>query len=221
LTPVTDVGRDALVAGDVDEARDEAAVTVAVHGRRQADDGGAHPAVRHGEHRELRPDPRGGGQFRAGHDVLGAEPPRRDHRDHERPRRDHEGLAGSGQDVTHRLDGVQVGRARRGEVTEVMLEGQVDDPVRVGRACAEAVGVVEGAAAHPRSHRGQGVGRGVGPGEAGDLVPGLDELGNDGGPDPAGCSGNEDVHVPNLPCEDLMSVAVVSLASDVSFCHHG
>jgi len=87
-----------------------------------------------------------------------------------------------------------------------MLEGQVDDPVRVGRARAEAVDVVEGAAAHPRSRRGQGAGRGVGPGEAGDLVPGLDELGNDGGPDPAGRSGNEDAHMPNLPCEDLMSV---------------
>jgi hypothetical protein len=42
-----------------------------------------------------------------------------------------------------------------------MLERQVDDPVRVGRASAEAVDVVEGTAAHLRARRGQGVGRGV------------------------------------------------------------
>ena len=58
------------------------------------------------------------------------------------------------------------------------------------------------------------VGRGVGAGEAEDLMAGADELGNDGGADEAGRAGDEYAH------ERPPWSAVTRCATDVSCCHH-
>ena len=53
-----------------------------------------------------------------------------------------------------------------------MDETQVDDPVRLGGATAQAVEILEVAAPHLGAGIGQGSGGGIGTGEAHDLVPG-------------------------------------------------
>ena len=67
-----------------------------------------------------------------------------------------------------------------------MLEGEVDDAVGRGGGGAQALEVVEAAAVDLGAGRGDGVGRGVGAGEPDDLVARVEELGDDGGADPAG-----------------------------------
>ena len=47
---------------------------------------------------------------------------------------------------------------------------------------------------HLRPGGGEGSGRGIRAGEPGDLMAGADELGNDGGADPAGRAGDENAH---------------------------
>ena len=75
-----------------------------------------------------------------------------------------------------------------------MLEGEVDDPVGRGGGGAQALEVVEAAAVDLGAGGGDRLGRGVGAGEADDLVAGIDELGDDGGADPAAGAGDEHAH---------------------------
>ena len=67
-------------------------------------------------------------------------------------------------------------------------------PSDAGGRAAQAVEVVQGAALHLRPGGGEGSGRGVRAGEPDDLMARADELGNDGGADPAGRAGDEDAH---------------------------
>ena len=67
-------------------------------------------------------------------------------------------------------------------------------PSDVGSGTAQGVEVVERAAMHLRPGGGEGSGRGVRAGQPDDLMAGADELGNDGGADPAGRSGDEYAH---------------------------
>ncbi len=64
-------------------------------------------------------------------------------------------------------------------------------PSDAAAAARRLVEVVEGAADDLGAGRGQGGGRGVGAGEPDDLVACVDELGDDGGADPAGGAGDE------------------------------
>ena len=82
-------------------------------------------------------------------------------------------------------------------------------PSDAAAALAQDVEIVEGAALHLGSGGGEGGGRGVRAGEPDDLMAGADQLGNDGGADPAGRAGDEDTHE-NLQVS-LMSVAVITL----------
>lgn len=75
-----------------------------------------------------------------------------------------------------------------------MLEREVDHAVRVGSRSAQGVEVVELPQPHLGTRGGKGLGRGVGAGESDDLVPRADELGNDGGTDPARRAGHEYTH---------------------------
>ena len=102
-----------------------------------------------------------------------------------------------------------------------MLEGQVDDAVGRRGAGAQAVEVVEAAAVHLGARGGDRLGRGVGAGEADDLVAGIDELGDDGGADPAACAGDEYAHESDLlwpgdEAEPLMSVADIDGSTRMS-----
>lgn len=75
-----------------------------------------------------------------------------------------------------------------------MLEREVDDAVCRRRSRTQAVQVVEGSAVDLGSRGGHGRGRGVGTGEPEDLMARADELGDDGGADEAGRTGDEHAH---------------------------
>jgi hypothetical protein len=115
----------------------------------------------------------------------------------ERPGRDDERPIGVRERLAERRDGPAI---RFGGVLEapgerdVVLERQVDYAVRRGGGVPQAVQVVQVAAAYPRPGRGERGGRGLRAGEPGDLVAGADEFGHDGGADPAGRAGDEDMH---------------------------
>ena len=64
---------------------------------------------------------------------------------------------------------------------------------RPGRT-AQAAGIVKIAAMYPDPGPGEGSGRGVRAGQAGDLMARADELGNKGGADPAGRASDKNTH---------------------------
>ena len=71
----------------------------------------------------------------------------------------------------------------------------VDDAVGVRGRLLEPVEILEAAATHLRAERGQGRRGRVRPGQAGDLVPGGDELGDDVRTGMAGPASDENAHV--------------------------
>ena len=106
----------------------------------------------------------------------------------EHARGEHEGPVGVGQGRAHGLHGPPVGRRGGGEVAaegHLVLEGQVDHPVGVGRRLGQAVGVVEVAPLDDGAGRFQPLGRCLGAGQADHLVAGTEQLGHDGRADPA------------------------------------
>ena len=133
---VADVRRDALLAGDRDQARDEAVVALAVHGRREPDDRGPDAALGKGERRVLRGDsgPRGVEHVRFGPEAVRLER-RASQREPSVPEVITNGLSEPSERLADRLDGAQVGsRAASRHVGEVVVEGEVDDAVGGGRA---------------------------------------------------------------------------------------
>jgi hypothetical protein len=74
------------------------------------------------------------------------------------------------------------------------LKREVDHAIRRGSCIPQAVEVIESAAMHLRSGGGENSGRGIRAGEPGDLMARADELGYDGGADPAGRAGDENTH---------------------------
>jgi hypothetical protein len=102
-----------------------------------------------------------------------------------------------------------------------VLERQVDHAIRRGGRARQAVEIVKSAAVHLRSGRGEGSGRGIRAAEPNDLMARAEELGNDGGADPAGRTGDEYAHEktsggrPSSPrgvrSDGLMSVAVTGV----------
>jgi hypothetical protein len=165
----------------------------AVHGRREAHEAGPYPAFGEGDHFGLH---RGS---RPGLDRVGFGPGAlhsAEHQ-HQRARVTDERLAGPGERVTHRLLGAQVGFDRSGDVSRLhllVLEGQVDDPIRGRRGVPQAAEIVEGAPVRLGPEGLHGRGGCVGTGQADDSVPGAEEFGDDGRSDVAGRSGDEDLH---------------------------
>jgi hypothetical protein len=98
----------------------------------------------------------------------------------------------------------------------------MDHAICRGSCIPKAVEIVERAAMHLRSGGGEGSGRSIRASEPDDPMARADELGNDGGADPAGCAGDEDTHerppvVDVLGMEDrTMSVTVISVARIMS-----
>ncbi len=160
---------------------------------------------------------------------LGRHPPRcepeRPGGDDERPVRTRERLAEG-------LDGaaIRVGSALEvpGE-GDVVLEREVDHAVRRGGRVPQAVEVVESAALHLRPGGGEGGGRGIRAGQPDDLMARADELGDDGGADPAGRAGDEYTHEKTSRWSTVLGAGLrqtgrcqllsSAIARDVSRCH--
>ena len=73
--------------------------------------------------------------------------------------------------------------------------GHVDDSVGVRGRLLEPVEIFEAAATHRRAECGYGRRGFVGPGQAGDVVPGGDEFGDDVRTGMAGPASDENAHV--------------------------
>ena len=178
----------------------EAVVAVAVHGRRQPQHGRADAAVRQGQ-RELRRLP---ADLRAaGHARAGAGPcPSRSvaTRPGASPSVPDAMTSGRSEPASTSPNVSTAWRSALGRVLEaagerdVVLEREVDHAVRRGRRAAQDVEVIDRAALHLGPGGGEGGGRGVRAGQPGDLMARVDELGNDGGADPAGRAGDENSH---------------------------
>src|ERR1035437_648399 len=199
--PVADEAGDALVAGDADNGRHEAVISVAVIRRGESHDRRADAARSEGEHQLGSGLPglrtaahsrhRRGGTMPV---PFGRYPP---WCGPERPGGDDERPARSGQRVSEGLDGAAVRIGGSLEVAregELVLELDVDHPIRRGSCTAQAAEVIKSAAMDLRAGRGESSGRGIRAGEPGDLMARADELGYDGGADPAGRAGDENTH---------------------------
>ena len=75
-----------------------------------------------------------------------------------------------------------------------VVEREVDDRIGFGRGLAQPVWIGEVAPTHLGPQGLDGGGRGVGPGEAGDFMSGLNQFGDDGRADVAAGTGDEDTH---------------------------
>src|SRR4029077_5942135 len=82
---------------------------------------------------------------------------------------------------------------------EVVDIGGVDHAVGRGRAAAQAVEVLKGAAVHASAGGRQGRGGVVRTAQAGDLMAGVDKVADDGGADETRRAGNENTHDALLP----------------------
>jgi hypothetical protein len=83
---------------------------------------------------------------------------------------------------------------------QVLPVRDVDDAVGVHSRLLEPIEVLKVAAAHLRAERGQRRRGRVRPGQAGDLVPGSDELGDDVRTGMAGPASDENAHAA-VPCQ--------------------
>jgi hypothetical protein len=100
----------------------------------------------------------------------------------------HKRPVGASQRPAHGFDGAAVSGAGGGEVAaerDLVLEGQMDDAVRVGGHAGQALRVVEVASMDQRADFLQLARRGVRSGQADHLVAGSQEFGHEGGADPA------------------------------------
>ena len=94
----------------------------------------------------------------------------------ERSGRDDQRPVAAREDGADGLDGQQVGPRRLFHPGEVVVVAEVDDAVAGGRAGAQAVEVVQIAAQNLGAKAGNGRRRGIGPGEAHQLLSGSDQL---------------------------------------------
>ena len=140
---------------------------------------------------------------------------------------DHERSARALERSAERLDGAPIGLARLLDLGEVVDVGGVDHAVRLLRAAAQAVEVLERAAVDLGAGALERRGSLVRAGEADHLVPRLEELGDDRRSDETGCAGDEYAHgktsessvlreLRELGAELPMSVADITLAPSMS-----
>ena len=200
--PVADVAGDALVAGDADQGRDEAVVSVAVVGRRKSHDRRADAAGGEGrartrrsptesaDRRPMRPRPR----------RSRARPARSPRAPVRRPSVPEAMTNGRSEPASA---SPMVSTARRSasaapwkspENARSCLNARWITPSDAAAALAQAVEIIERAAVHLCSGGGEGSGRGIRASEPDDLMARAEELGDDGGADPAGRAGDEYAH---------------------------
>src|SRR5262249_48956462 len=131
------------------------------------------------------------------------------------------------------LDGaaIRIGSALEApQEGDVVLEREVNHAIRRGSGTPQAVEIVNGGALHLGPDGGEGGSRGIRASESDDLMACAEQLGNDGGADPAGCTGNENAHgnlqmvacpghgLQNVRYSWLMSVTDITSVPDVSDC---
>ena len=150
---VAGVGRGPVLLGEADQRVGEAVmVEIAVHHRREPDDGGAHALLAERDRVVRRVDP----GTALGLVVLGAgatgDP---GHGEHQRAAGRDERLVGADQGLANRPGGCQVGVDRAHEVAgthRLVLEGEMDDAVGLSGSGRQTVEVVEVAAADLGAH---------------------------------------------------------------------
>ena len=196
---VTHVSGDTSLAGDADERGHEPVVAVAMHRRREAQDrrADADAPQRQGEQGGGRPEPGGVGPNLGARDepVVLCGRPAGGQADHARG--ENEGPLGIRQGGAHGLHGPPVGGSGGGEVAaerHLVLEGQVDHPVGVGRRLGQALGIIEVAPLDSGAGSFQPLRGCVGAGQADHLVAGPEEFGDDGRADPSRRAGDKDSH---------------------------
>ena len=108
--------------------------------------------------------------------------------------REHERPVGTGERLGDRADRRPFGAAGLGWVGPVVLVREMDDRVRGRRAGANRGEVVEITAVDGGAEPFHDGGRILRPGQAGDLVAGVDQLGHDRAADEPGGAGDEDAH---------------------------
>jgi hypothetical protein len=149
----------------------------AVGDGRNAHHRGPHIPLREAEHGDLGVTAATGN----GRVLFGARPAQV--REHEGARRSDERLAGPGEPVTEGLHDGELRGDRAGDVPGphlVVLEREVDDAVGVRGRLRQPVEIVEVTPVCRGAERGHGRRGLLGSCQAGDVVPGGDELGNDG-----------------------------------------
>ncbi len=115
-------------------------------------------------------------------------------REPEDPGGDDQRPVGALQGRANSINRLQVCLRRLLDAREIMVVSEVDNPVGRGRAGAQAVGIVETAAVHIGSQASDRCRRSVRASKAENLMPGVEELLDDGRPDPPGRSGDKDTH---------------------------
>ena len=199
--PVADVAGDALVAGDADQGRHEAVVSVAVNRRRKSHDGRADAAGSEGE-RHLRigqPGRRTAAQSAA----AGSGPC---------PSRSVATRPGASPSVPEAMTNGRSEPASASPKVSTARRSASAAPWKSpekAMSCLNARWITpsDAAAALRRLSRSsrvprctsapaavEGSGRGIRAGQPDDLMARADELGNDGGADPAGRAGDENAH---------------------------
>ena len=118
-------------------------VAFAVHGRREPEADRPHALVDVVERKVLGAAAQGVGTVRRRRVVLGGRAS--EHKSGDAGGQEERAVR-AGQRVADRLDRDAFGAVRLGGVAPVVLVGEVDDGLGVGRACAQAVEVVEVAA---------------------------------------------------------------------------
>jgi hypothetical protein len=93
-----------------------------------------------------------------------------------------------------------------------VVVAEVNDAVGIGRRRPQAVDIGKITSPDLGASLRDGGRGGVGASQADDLVPGGEQVGDDGRADPAGRSGDEDAHVeaPNLMSLDDITLRVMS-----------
>jgi hypothetical protein len=190
LRAVADEPRDAGAPRGVDQHPGEPERDPGlVHGARQPDDGAAHALLDQVDH-VLRVHTSTAGGALVRHGLLGG-----DLTGDGRCARGHDqGLPGAEQRLAQRPRRGTLLRDGPGEVGEVVAEGQVHHAVGLLRPRPEHVRVGDVAPQHRSPGGLETCGGRVGAGQAQHLVAGGQQLGDDGGPDPARGTGDEHAH---------------------------
>src|SRR5580693_9183854 len=189
--PVSGVTGDALFAGHCGDRRDEPVVAGSVHGRREAQAHGVHAAADEVEREILAAAARRVRAMERGRVVFRCRPALDEAGD---ARSEQEGAIGADECVADGLDGGSLGRGRGGRVGPIVLVGEMDDGFGGLGPSTDAGEIVEVTAADLSPLGLEGGGGGVGPGEPGDLMPGLKQLIDGSGTDPSRGSCDENTH---------------------------
>ena len=195
VAAVADIGRDALLARQIDQMRDEAVIALAMGRRREAHGGRAHAARRDGRGRRLGGAREiGGGLVRLGRDAA--------RRESQGPRSPACGR--SEPSSARRSPRWRACRPRNSAANreKSWLKAVWMTASACGRAVAQAFQIFERAAMDLGAGGGERLGAGVRSGRGRAPVARGDQFADDGGADKAGRAGDEYAHVKSPCCSE-------------------